>query len=277
MAIIWVGTGRFSAYIGPVQDYIDRVVAADVAAGNTLGLEVGVRDAYDVFIRDSINVGDLGTSGGVLSQANSIIKAAPIMAGARTLAGALTPLVGTAPTRFGTAGGWNYNRKTGLQANGTNNYLDSNRSNSADPQNSKHVAVFTSESETRNATRAAIASRSPSGAVGSTHILTTASVVVARINTSGTSSTANATPFTGLFGGSRSSDTQCTVRFSGASTTINESSSAPAAVPIDVFSRNGGDFSNARFAFYSIGESLNLALLDTRITALINAFAAAIP
>jgi hypothetical protein len=34
---------------------------------------------------------------------------------------------------------------------------------------------------------------------------------------------------------------------------------------------------NARLAFYSIGESLNLALLDARVTDLINAFAAAIP
>ncbi len=36
-------------------------------------------------------------------------------------------------------------------------------------------------------------------------------------------------------------------------------------------------WSNARIAFYSIGESLNLALLDARVTTLINAYAAAIP
>jgi hypothetical protein len=244
------------------------------AAAYITAVETADGQALETAVRDAINAFVVGCKADGIWNA---IKACCIMAGARTLAGALVPLVGAAPTRFGTAGGWNYNRKTGLQANGTNNYLDSNRSNSADPQNSKHVAVFTSESETRNATRAAIASRSPSGAVGSTHILTTASVVVARINTSGTSSTANATPFTGLFGGSRSSDTQCTVRFSGASTTINESSSAPAAVPIDVFSRNGGDFSNARLAFYSIGEALDLALLDARVTTLINAFGAVIP
>jgi hypothetical protein len=34
--------------------------------------------------------------------------------------------------------------------------------------------------------------------------------------------------------------------------------------------------SNARLAFYSIGESLDLALLDARVTDLINAFDAAI-
>ena len=39
----------------------------------------------------------------------------------------------------------------------------------------------------------------------------------------------------------------------------------------------GAAFNNSRLAFYSIGESLNLALLDARVTTLINAFAAAIP
>jgi hypothetical protein len=53
------------------------------------------------------------------------------------------------------------------------------------------------------------------------------------------------------------------------------------ALDYGVFCQNNNgtftSFSNARLAFYSIGESLNLALLDTRVTALINAFAAAIP
>jgi hypothetical protein len=45
-----------------------------------------------------------------------------------------------------------------------------------------------------------------------------------------------------------------------------------------IFSDNtGGNHSNARLAFYSIGGSLNLNLLRDRVTALINAIAAAIP
>ena len=36
-------------------------------------------------------------------------------------------------------------------------------------------------------------------------------------------------------------------------------------------------YSAARLAFYSIGESLDHALLDTRVTALITAFSTAIP
>jgi hypothetical protein len=44
--------------------------------------------------------------------------------------------------------------------------------------------------------------------------------------------------------------------------------------------RLGGEsagFADARLAFYSIGESLDLALLDTRVSALITAIGAAIP
>jgi hypothetical protein len=66
----------------------------------------------------------------------------------------------------------------------------------------------------------------------------------------------------------------------------NETVSVASLLPIDgnyfVLARNNfplsvGNFSNARLAFYSIGESLDLALLDARVTDLINAFAAAIP
>jgi hypothetical protein len=38
-----------------------------------------------------------------------------------------------------------------------------------------------------------------------------------------------------------------------------------------------GGKSAARLAFYSIGESIDLAKLDTRVSALITAFGAAIP
>jgi hypothetical protein len=49
------------------------------------------------------------------------------------------PLVGSAPTNNGFIGiGTDYVRKTGLVGNGSTKYLDSNRANNADPQNSNH-------------------------------------------------------------------------------------------------------------------------------------------
>jgi hypothetical protein len=278
MAIIWVGTGRFNAYIGPVQDYIDRVVAADVAAGNTLGLEVGVRDAYDVFIHDSINVGDLGTSGGVLSQANSIIKAAPIMAGARTLAGALVPLVGPAPTNFNFVAG-DYNRKTGLKGDGVSRkYLNSNRNNNADPQNSQHMAIFPTAVNTTDKDRVYMGAGLID--IGSTYFFTRTGDAVVRsrssIGITGlTRGAANA-----LIGTNRSSASEFIYRQSGTSQGISRTSETPLNRDVHVYEGNGfsaGSVSDARLAFYSIGESLDLALLDARVTTLINTFGAVIP
>jgi hypothetical protein len=276
MEIIWIRGGSFVSYIGPVQDFIDRQIAADVAAGNTMGLEVEVRNAYDVFIRDSINAGDLGTSGGVLSQANSIMKATVPMCGARTLQGCLVPLVGPAPTRFGTAAGWNYNRKTGLAANGTNNYLSSNRNNNADPQNSSHNAVWVSTAHSLPVNGQYLGSGL--GDPGVNNLAHSISPVITSFTRNRT-----ATPFDsfrlalGLFGHSRNSASAYTARVNGVNTTINVVSATPQNAIIDVFRRGTGNYANGRLAFYSIGEHLSLTALDPRLTAMMNAIAAAIP
>jgi hypothetical protein len=275
MAIIWVGTGRFNAYIGPVQDYIDRVVAADVAAGNTLGLEVGVRDAYDVFIRDSINVGDLGTSGGVLSQANSIIKAAPIMAGARTLAGALVPLVGAAPTNFNFVSE-DYNRKTGLVGNGSTKYLNSNRADNADPQDNYHLSFYATSFAASTAYLMG-AGQFSSGA-NNLGYETPGSSTFFRSRNNNTSNVIG-TPASGLTGASRSSSSTFIGRTGGTSTTYSRVSQTPTGLNVGVFGSDtaASARSASRLAFYSIGESLDLALLDARVTGLINTFGAVIP
>ena len=276
MAIIWVGTGRFNAYIGPVQDYIDRVVAADVAAGNTLGLEVGVRDAYDVFIRDSINVGDLGTSGGVLSQANSIIKAAPIMAGARTLAGALVPLVGAAPTNFNFVSE-DYNRKTGLVGNGSTKYLNSNRSSANEMLNNAHLSSFASTHGSAqggyiglfNAPTTTVSLVGLGSSQSSRFYLQSTAQIILAVPQNST-----------LLGISRSTAGQSnTIVNNQTATQANTSTNTtPLNYFIFAYNNNGspGFYTNARLAFYSIGESLNLTLLDARVTTLINAFGAAI-
>jgi hypothetical protein len=233
---------------------------------------------YGVFIRDSINVGDLGTSGGVLSQANSIIKAAPIMAGARTLAGALVPLVGPAPTRFGTEGGWNYNRKTGTAGNGTNNYLNTGRNNNADPQNNKHVSVFLTAAQ--SGAPGIHLGTNAAAVPGTCQIASdlTASTTNFSVNNTSVQSIAAASPDTGFLGASRSVSSSFTSRRAGTNTNAALTSNTPDNISTFVFCRNGNAvFSNARIACYSIGESLDLALLDARVTALINAIAAAIP
>jgi len=55
-------------------------------------------------------------------------------------------------------------------------------------------------------------------------------------------------------------------------------SATPTTTNVYVFSReSGGIPTNARLTFYSIGESLDLAKLDARVTDLINAIGVAIP
>jgi hypothetical protein len=62
------------------------------------------------------------------------------------------------------------------------------------------------------------------------------------------------------------------------SSTLTNASQTPLNSNISIFALTGpSNFSNVRITFYSIGESLNLALLDARVTTLVNAFAAAIP
>ena len=204
------------------------------------------------------------------------IKASCILAGGRTLTGTLVPLVGAAPTNFNFVSD-DYNRKTGLRGDGTSKYLNSNRNNNADPQDSKHLAVYQTLHHTRNVTRAVIGSASGTG--GS--YLVTAQGPSRRFFSIHTSVltvlSIESASFVGLWGSSRNTATGYAGRYNGTNTTFEDLSTSPSSGDISVFARGGINFSNARLAFYSIGESIDLALLDARVTALITAFAAAIP
>ena len=261
-------------YPAYVQDYLDRVTAADVAAGNTSGLEVGVTDGANTFIQDLVSDTYLGVSGGVISQAASVIKASVPMAGARTRLGAMTPLVGPAPTSFN-FGNNDYNRKTGLVGDGSTKYLDSNRNNNADPQNSSHNALYVTTSPT--GTTVLIGTGPLTNESGASNIFSVDGATGARNRTS-TYGSLSAAPL-GLTGTSRSASNSFVLRSNGTSVTVPIASQTPDNAFVNVFRPSGQHLytSNARLAFYSIGESLDLALLDARVTALINAYAAAIP
>lgn len=218
----------------------------------------------------------------------SAIKAGCILAGARTLSGALVPLAGTAPTNNNFVSG-DYNRKTGLVGNGSTKYLNSNRNNNADPQNNQHLSAW------KTTIHNTIVTGSFGGIIGAGGTSAGASQIVrAGGITAGTneaarsrSSTANFSlgpepPATGFVGLSRADAGAYIYRTASASTNITGSSALPTSDPIFVFARNNGSstpegFLNSRLAFYSIGEAIDLAKLDARVTALITAFGAAIP
>jgi len=206
----------------------------------------------------------------------SAVKAACILAGARTLSGALVPLVGTAPTNFNFVSG-DYNRETGLIGNGSTKYLNSNRANNTDPQNNFHQSVYVNTIQTGTSFRGLIGAGA-SSAAGSTNITTSTSLIFRNRNPSGLQSIANQHLTTGFKGSSRSVSTSYIARSGSSNSTFNVTSASGVSSNITVF-RNESQAANsdARLSFYSIGESLNLALLDTRVSTLMTALAAAIP
>jgi len=204
----------------------------------------------------------------------SAIKASCILAGARTLSGALVPLVGVAPTNFNFVSG-DYNRKTGLIGDGSTKYLDTNRGNTADLQNNRHMSTFATAKSL-----AVVRSMMGTGPIaGRTRIFiqsTTDVITSCSDSTSTTFAGAYATG-TGLYGISRSSSSSYNFISDRQVRNATVSSLAPASGINTVFAGGGTSLSSPRLAFYSIGGALDLALLDARVTALINAFAAAIP
>ena len=280
--VITVERRRLLLYPAYVQDYLDRVTAADVAAGNTSGLELGVTDAASSFLQDLVSFPYLGVSANVISQAASVIKAMPVMAGARTLAGALVPVVGPAPTNFNFVPE-DYNRKTGLWPGtvNTTKYLNSNRNNNADPQNSRHLAV---RANLTSSAAQVLAGGRVSNGIGGTFVGWSGSQPLFRnipeLDTAQTSGSASVGTPT-LFGISRNNTNDYTARVSGNSASIASISTTPGNVNIFIFAQSSTgtptSLSNARINFYSIGEYLDdLALLDARVTTLMTDYAAAI-
>jgi len=208
------------------------------------------------------------------------IKASCILAGARTLAGALVPLVGTAPTNFNFVSG-DYNRETGLVGNGSTKYLNTNRNNNADPQDNHSQGVFVHTAQPSDS--AAYIGVATGAITGATHLgvdyVSSFAFFRSRAITAFTSIGLQGA--TGLLGTTRSSGSSFTFRVASSSTTSNTASETSASGNVYVFARNVSDAINVptsgRLQFYWIGESLDLALLDARVTSLINAFAAAIP
>jgi hypothetical protein len=241
-------------------DAIAYVNAVEAADGQLL--EFGVGKAINDFV-----------VGCKLDGTWSAIKASCILAGARTLAGALVPLAGTAPTNNNFVSG-DYNRETGLIGNASTKYLNSNRSNSADPQNSNHNAVYATTVASAGSylnARGAGANDAGTNAIG-TGPFFRSRAATAQVYTSSA---------IGLIATNRSSSSTYTARFGGTNNSISTTSETPLNLNLFVFARNTNGtpefYGDPRLAFYSIGESLNLALLDARVTDLINAFGAAIP
>jgi hypothetical protein len=258
MSAFVINSYAFGGEDPDAKTYLDAVESADTQA-----LEAGVRKAVDDFVKGC-------KADGIWSA----IKASCILAGARTLTGALTPLVGSAPTNVGSnfVSG-DYNRKNGLIATSSAKYLDANRANNADPQDSQHMAIYV-----HTIGSATVRVMGSGASTGDSGIIETSSQFGVRSRNNGltlvVSSTGSAPVF---FGKSRASSTTFDWRLGGTSGSSSVTSQTSSSGTIEVFRAAAGHATNWRLAFYSTGESLDLSLLRTRVDTLIADIGTAIP
>jgi hypothetical protein len=254
-------------YVG-IDDPDAAVYVAAVEAADGQSLETATKVAIHSFVKGC-------KADGIWTA----IKASCILAGARTLAGALVPLVGTAPTNNGLFVSGDYNRKTGLgQNNDATKWLDTGYSNQADTrQNDNHQSTWVTQTQA-----SAFHLGNNFGTGGDTALSTGVTSLPASRNMHSAAAaafTASTMVNNALFGSTRSASGSYIVRVNNTSFTVNTASASPTAGNLGVFrlsETSSFGSSNIRLAFYSAGNSLNLVLLDARVTDLINAFDAAI-
>jgi hypothetical protein len=152
--------------------------------------------------------------------------------------------------------------------------LDSNRANDADPQDSKHLAVY--------ATTATSAGQVYAGSSFDTSLYRAFGAdFSARVNRSTLFTVVTgAAASTGLLAANRPAFGTTETRAGG--TTVTESRDANTHISENtaIFARLSSGvaslYSDATLAFYSVGSSIDLTKLDTHITAYVTAIGAAL-
>lgn len=246
---------RFTGISEPeVKTYIDAVEAADGEL-----IEFGVANAVNDFVRGCKN-----------DNIWEAIKASCILAGARTLEGALVPLTGVAPTNNNFVSA-DYNRKTGLKGNGGTKYLNSNRANNADPRLSVHRVVAGNFFSTNQVFMS-------NNAFSWMYNFFTDGAYLADINNGGGSAGVSRGYSTSNFVGSNRNGNTLSLRTSGGTTSVTSISNFYFGGNV-IIGQSGLGLGGLKdnMTFYSIGESLDLAKLDTRVTTLMNTFSSVIP
>jgi hypothetical protein len=230
--------------------------------------------ALEDVVRTAINAFVVGCRADGIYDA---MKAWRFLAGPRTLNGVIKAGVGADPTNTNFVSG-DYNRTAGLIGNGATKCLRSGRNNNADPQDSNHNAVYIHTIDTLAGGGLYMGA---GGASNGCNNLIRAN----NISPHGTRSRSNtrtdsgANPASaGLFGHSRNAINSYFTRMGSVTATVNVTSQSSTSDEIFVFARNNGSgtpqfHTNSRLQFYSIGENLDLELLDTRVTAYMTAIA----
>jgi hypothetical protein len=237
------------------------------AAAYISAVETADTESLESFVKNAINNFVVGC------KADSIwtpLKASCLLAGPRTLAGALVPLVGTAPTNVGgnfVAG--DYNRLTGLKGNGTDKYLSTNRAGNADPQNDFHLSVYATEF---NAVTQWLIGNAQTTFGASNLGYFSGNTFFRNRSSLANNIAGNAI---GLVGCSRSSSSEFSARTGQSTQLFARVSDTANSSTLSVFNSgtDSANRSNARLTFYSVGTSVDLAKLETRIASYLFAIA----
>jgi hypothetical protein len=244
------------------RDYILRVEAADGQR-----LESQVRGAINAFVL-GCKADGIWTS----------LVATCIMAGARTVAGAITPLRGNSPTNNNFVSG-DYSRTLGLLGDASTKFISTsyNNNDAQFPQDNTHISCYVTQAPTTSATLGRMFIGQATGAGGRIYMFNNTGGNLGLKNRSspaGGVSVAGQGTTTGFKGHSRNSSTNTVIRSSQTNTINTLISTTLVAGAIAVFN-NGASalYSDARMSFYSLGTNIDLYLLDTRVTTLMNTLA----
>lgn len=206
-----------------------------------------------------------------------------ILAGARTLNGALVPLKGSQLTNFNFVAG-DYSRSLGLSGDGLTKYIDTNVPNNSRPLNSSHISVYMSKRMDLSdggfkyliGVRETVSTLSGNDFMYTSNTVSTSGNLILGVRTRiglGQTASLSGGNSVGFKGGSRrlpnntvyrSNNTQLTA-VNGPSLLGNTQSQLLFAIRA-TSPGNVTNFTNAGLTFFSIGSATNLERLDNRVT-----------
>lgn len=256
----FVGAIRAQSGVTWDSDALTYLVAVETADGQAL--EDGVKIAFNNFVIGCKTDGIW----------NSIVNSC-VFAGARTVAGAIVPLIGQAPTNNNFVNG-DYDRKLGLKGDASTKRIDTIGNNLLS-QNNNHIYARVTVVDTTGVS--SLLMGTSQSQTGSNSMRRSATTPLTFFSMSNSASNVATTEFFNGCGMSRSSGTEFTRFLNGTSTLITQASQTPRTQTIGVFGpgRVSSNF-NGRVAVYSIGAAIDLSTLDSRVTTLLSELSTAI-
>ena len=196
----------------------------------------------------------------------SSIQQANLLVGPTSIAGALVPLAGTVTNNNFVAADYNY--LTGLMGNAGNKYLITGYANNSNA--SKHMYVCATSMPTKTTAMFFMGSGNTSGD-GRIEMPTGVGSGISMGLSCTTTNYTNTLSATNGFGMNHNSSTTTIPYINGNLTTITGTAPTQTTANYGVFCGNTAGASDARIAFYSLGASASIPIIDTCVKTLLTA------